>query len=94
MGTKPRGPQGGYRPVFQHPLVPHAFTYRFEYNRPPSSCDGEPAPNRTLPAVPIPFIELGLPKGERTVLPAGASIGEVLAVDEPESGCEASVGDS
>lgn len=62
------------------------FSYRFEYKRPPSSCEGEPAPSRVVPPAEIPFTGPGLPNGDRTVLPAGASIGEVLAVDEPESG--------
>lgn len=66
-----------------------ASAYRFEYNRLPSSCDGDPAPSRVLLAVPIPFKGLGFPNGDRTALPAGASIGEVLAVDEPDRGWEA-----
>lgn len=61
----------------------------FEYNRPPSSCDGEPAPNRALLAALIPFTGLGFPNGDRTALPAGASIGEVVAVEEPDRGWEA-----
>ena len=28
----------------------------------------------------------GLPKGDRTAVPAGASIGDVLAVDDPDRG--------
>lgn len=65
------------------------FTYLFEYSRPPSSCDGEPAPNRVLLAALIPFTGLGFPNGDRTALPAGASIGEVVAVDDPDRGWEA-----
>lgn len=63
-----------------------SFTYRFEYSRPPSSCDGDPAPNRELLVAPMPLAEAGFPNGDRTALPAGASIGEVLAVEEPERG--------
>lgn len=63
--------------------------YRLEYNRPPSSCEGEPAPRRMLPADAIPLVEAGFPNGDRTEVPVGASMGDVFAVEEPESGWEA-----
>ena len=31
----------------------------------------------------------GFPNGNRTALPAGGSIGDVLAVDDPDRGCVA-----
>lgn len=65
------------------------FPHRLEYNRLPSSCDGDPVPNLALLADPIALKDPGLPKGDRTALPAGASMGEVLAVDEPDRGWEA-----
>lgn len=37
-------------------------------------------------AVLIALLLLGLPNGDRTALPLGASIGDVLAVEEPEWG--------
>lgn len=61
------------------------MAYRFEYNLPPSSCEGEPAPNLALlvenPELPSPFV---LPKGVFTTLPDGGSIGEVFPVEEPD----------
>lgn len=52
----------------------------------PSSCDGEPAPDRVFPAIlPAGFIPPAA-KGDLAALPAEASVGEVLAVDEPERG--------
>lgn len=65
------------------------FSYRFENGRLPNSCDGDPAPNRVLLALPIPLAGLGFPNGDLTALPTGASIGEVLAVEEPDRGWEA-----
>lgn len=63
-------------------------SYRLEYSRlPPSSCDGEPVPDLMFPvAVLILLLLCGFPKGDRTAVPAGASIGEVLAVDDPDRG--------
>ena len=49
----------------------------------PSSCDGEPAPDRVFPAI-LPAD--ANPKGDLTALPLEGSVGEVLAVDEPERG--------
>lgn len=60
--------------------------YRLEYSLPPTSCEGEPAPILALPIVfVIPFTP-GAPNGERTVVPAGGSIGDVFAVEEPDRG--------
>lgn len=64
-----------------------SFSYRLENGRLPNSCDGDPAPNRVL--LPIPFAGLGFPNGDLTALPAAASIGDVLAVEEPDRGWEA-----
>ena len=62
-------------------------TDRLEYSLLPNSCDGEPAPSRLLPgAAFIPPSAVGFPKGERTALPEGGSIGDVLAVDAPDRG--------
>ena len=53
----------------------------------PSSCDGEPAPDRVFPAIlPAEFNPPANPKGALNPLPVAASVGEVLAVDEPERG--------
>jgi len=54
----------------------------------PSSCDGDPAPDRVFPAIlPAAFNPPANPKGDLNPLPlAGGSVGEVLAVDEPERG--------
>lgn len=61
------------------------LAYRFEYSLPPNSCDGDPAPNLPLPgALPNPFIPPGLPKGDRIGLFVGASMGDVLVVDDPD----------
>jgi hypothetical protein len=57
---------------------------------PPRSCDGEPAPERVLPAILPAFMaprkgeDLRAP--EAPLLPPLASVGEVLAVEEPERG--------
>ena len=58
----------------------------FVYKRPPSSCDGEPAPSREEP-VPLLMVPSGFgsPKGDRPER-VGGSIGDVLAVEEPDSG--------
>lgn len=42
-----------------------------------------------LPADAIPLVEVGFPNGDRTAVPVGASMGDVFAVEEPESGWEA-----
>lgn len=64
-------------------------TNRLLYRRLPSSWDGDPAPSRALLLAPLildrPF---GCPKGDRTA-PEGGSMGDVLAVDEPDLGCVA-----
>ena len=53
----------------------------------PSSCDGEPAPDRVFPAILLADDNPPAnPKGDLNALPAEASVGEVLAVDEPERG--------
>jgi hypothetical protein len=56
---------------------------------PPKSCDGEPAPERALPAI-LPALRAPR-KGERldaaaVLVVLVASVGEVLAVEEPERG--------
>ena len=62
-------------------------SHLFEYSRPLSSCDGEPAPSLVLPVLEVmPFTLPGFPKGDFMAVPLGGSIGEVLAVDDPESG--------
>lgn len=63
---------------------------------PARSCDGEPAPERVLPAM-LPkelrpgggFGKSGLP-----LEPLGGSIGEVFPVEEPERGFRSSDGDA
>lgn len=53
----------------------------------PSSCDGEPAPDRVFPAIlPAEFSPPANPKGDLNALPVEPSVGDVLAVDEPERG--------
>lgn len=58
---------------------------------PPSSCEGEPAPDREFPAIfPVEFMPPDRPKGDLNALPLEGSIGDVLAVDDPErlrTGC-------
>lgn len=54
---------------------------------PPSSCDGEPAPDRVFPAI---FPEFRAPrKGDLKALPFEPSVGDVLAVEDPERGIPA-----
>lgn len=54
---------------------------------PPSSCDGEPAPDRVLLAIlPAEFKLPGNPKGDLKAFPLEGSVGEVLAVEDPERG--------
>jgi len=61
------------------------FSHRFEYSLPPSSCDGDPAPNLALAgALPIPLTLGGFPKGDLIALFVGVSIGDVFAVEEPD----------
>lgn len=61
------------------------FSHRFEYSLPPSSCDGDPAPNLALPgALPIPLTLGGFPKGDLIELFIGVSIGDVFAVEDPD----------
>ena len=64
--------------------------YLFENNLlalPPSSCDGEPAPDRVLPAIlPAEFKPPESPKGDLNALPLEGSVGDVLAVEDPERG--------
>ena len=53
----------------------------------PRSCDGEPAPDRVLLAIlPAEFKPPDNPNGDRNALPLEGSVGEVLAVEEPERG--------
>jgi hypothetical protein len=67
-------------------------TNRFEYNLPPKSCEGDPAPRR-MPAAALPreldaFTE---GPGKRPDPLEGSSTGEVVPVEEPErGGCEPS----
>lgn len=52
------------------------------------SCDGEPAPERVVPAMlPRDCKPGGFPKGDLAELPFGGSIGDVFPVDGPERGC-------
>jgi hypothetical protein len=52
-----------------------------------SSCDGEPAPDRVLLAIlPAELKPPGIPKGDRSALPLEGSVGEVLAVEDPDRG--------
>lgn len=57
----------------------------------PSSCDGEPAPERGFPDIlPTEVNPGGLPKGDLTDDPFGPSIGDVFPVEAPERGCSSS----
>jgi hypothetical protein len=70
-------------------------TNRLEYNLPPNSCEGDPAPNRTpAAAVPSAFDVLAAGTGKRMEPLVGGSIGEVVPVEDvPErGGCEESWG--
>ena len=61
--------------------------YRFEYSLPPSSPDGDPAPDLAFPVVlPTPFMLVGFPNGDRTAFPVpdAGSIGDVFAVEDPD----------
>lgn len=61
--------------------------YRLGKNLPPNSCEGEPAPSLDVPAAePAAPKVLVLPKEDLKGLCAPDSIGELLAVDEPERG--------
>jgi hypothetical protein len=66
-------------------------TYLLENSRlePPRSCDGEPAPERVLPAI-LPAFKAPRKGDLRDPAPLLllllGSVGEVLAVDEPERG--------
>ena len=63
--------------------------YRLEKGRaPPNSCDGDPAPDLEFIALAVDMavFPLGSPNGDRPALPAGGSIGDVLAVEEPDLG--------
>lgn len=51
---------------------------------PPSSCDGEPVPDLALPAAAV--LLPGFPNGDRPAVPGGGSMGDVLAVEEPDRG--------
>lgn len=54
---------------------------------PPSSSDGDPAPERVLPDIlPVEAKLPGIPKGDLTEEDAEASVGDVVAVDDPERG--------
>ena len=54
----------------------------FEYNLPPSSWEGEPAPSLAL--LEALLTPPGLPNGDRIGLFIVGSIGEVSAVDDPD----------
>lgn len=56
---------------------------------PPISCDGEPAPDRVLPAILAAFRPPDIPKGDLRLALAGGSTGEVLAAGDVERACEA-----
>ena len=52
-----------------------------------NSCDGEPAPDRALLAIlPAEFKPPDKPKGDLNALPLEGSVGDVLAVEDPERG--------
>jgi len=71
------------------------IAYLFEKGlaAPPSSCDGEPAPDREAPVIfPDDVIPGGKPKGDLKVALAVGSVGELLAVGEPERGCRTADG--
>ncbi len=55
---------------------------------PPNSCDGEPAPDRVLLAIFTAEVMLlpVIPKGDRRAFPLDGSVGDVLAVEDPERG--------
>lgn len=70
-------------------------TNRLEYNLPPNSCEGDPAPKRTpAAALPSVFEVLVAGTGKRIAPLEGGSMGEVVPVeDAPErGGCEVSWG--
>ena len=79
---------------FQKRYLFQSATNRFEYNLPPKSCEGDPAPRR-MPAAALPreldaFTE---GPGKRPDPLEGSSTGEVVPVEEPErGGCEPSWG--
>jgi hypothetical protein len=53
----------------------------------PSSCDGDPAPDRALLAIlPAEFKPPDRPKGDLNALPLEGSVGDVFAVEDPERG--------
>lgn len=60
------------------------MTYLLENNLlAPISCDGEPAPDRVVPAI-FPAVKPpGIPKGDRK---APGSVGDVFAVEDPDGG--------
>lgn len=68
-------------------------SHRLEYSLPPpSSCEGEPVPDLTFDvAVLMLLLLVGFPKGDRTAVLAGCSMGDVLAVDDPERGWVADI---
>ena len=64
-------------------------THRLEKGRVPlSSCDGEPAPDLELIvlAAPMDVLPFGSPNGDLPGPPVGGSIGDVLAVEDPDLG--------
>ena len=63
-------------------------TDRFEKSlpAPPSSCDGEPVPDLAIAVAVLTLLLPGFPNGDRTAVPACGSIGEVLAVEDPDRG--------
>ena len=63
--------------------------YRLENGlAPPSSWDGDPAPDLEFIAFAalIAVFPFDSPNGDRPALPAGGSMGDVLAVEEPDLG--------
>lgn len=70
-------------------MMKRALTDLFEYGRaaPPSSCDGDPAPDRDVPPIlPAEVSPGGKPKGD-LIEPAVGSVGELFALGDPERGC-------
>ena len=70
-------------------------TNRLEYNLPPYSCEGDPAPS-LAPAAAVPREPEAFADGTGKriePLDGGGSIGDVVPVDEPDNGaCEVSWG--
>jgi hypothetical protein len=67
--------------------APKRRAYRLENSllEPPRSCDGEPAPDRVLPAI-LPVAFKAPRKGDLSEPALEGSVGEVFAVEDPERG--------